>query len=168
MIDLPTWLIEYMKKERCPNPDCKGEMDADFIFACGIRESSKHQQVTVCWIEYFCILCEKSFHMEIRPYSMVELAEDVFRKQHRKDLPKDLSKKVVPPAETIEADGNVCKITDEEVIEAKKIINESESFYQMMISFGITDEDIADYESLGKEIDKKYDKIYPKKSDIEE
>jgi len=144
MIELPPWLEEKIEKEfKCPN--CDGEMSTEFVTAFGLKDSSKHPGTIVCWMEYNCLICDKKSHIEIRPYSTHQLCEDMEMKDSKTKKSKKRRRQNV---EVIKS-----KIREEEVKEAKIILESSKTWYDIMLGFGLNADGIKNYMKEGENMD---------------
>ena len=133
MIELPLWLEKQIDSEfKCPN--CSGKMNKEFVTGFGVKESSKHQDTQVCWIEYYCMLCDRRSHIEIRPYTMKQLCEDMEEKIESDAKQNSKAAKKVKRRRRKAAKRVVSKIGDDEVQKAKEILA-SDNWYEVMIGF---------------------------------
>ncbi|GAG81109.1 unnamed protein product [marine sediment metagenome] len=120
-------------------------MSKEFVTAFGLKDSSKHPGTVVCCMEYSCLMCNKKSHIEICPYSTRQLCEDM------KDRPKPRSRKRRrKPVQKPKS-----KIMEREAKEAKKVLEESKTWHDTMLGFGMDDKAIEEYMQEGKDMDNK-------------
>jgi len=151
MIMLPEWLMHKIVEDmRCPS--CSGKMNVEFVTSVGIKESERLNNAKVCFIEYSCLFCNRKSHIEIKRYTMPELARDIM-----KAVENAAEKEVAPKKErptTRKRKSSKTGIGKEEVDDAKKVIHDSACWNDMMIGLGMTQKEIDNIIEIGKKIDR--------------
>ena len=151
MKDLPNWIIGYLEDQVCPG--CGAKIDPDFVTACGVAASAKDPAIEVCRIDYFCLICDRGFSLEINSlYSLADLADDI--KKSKPVKKKSTKLPTSPPS----CKGK-SKISDAEVKAFSRMLRDADSWDDVLYGIGIRQEDIEEYNAFGKRVDAELDKI---------
>lgn len=167
MFEVPNWLQRKFKDERFSCPSCGVIFNASGVISVGIRnvDHKKGGNRTMLWVEYLCKKCGQKVGYEICDMSLQKLSDcilsediassiDAFdaidesileecdSKQQKFNKPKKSQKK-----KTIVKS----RITQTEVKQMKKILNESETFDQFLDMIGEESTDLNGKFKIGPE-----------------
>lgn len=147
MLELPAWLDSKIEIEgNCPN--CNVKMNRDYLTAFGLSQHHSKPEITMCFIEYNCVLCGTRSRLEIVEYSMKRLYNDI-----KGNFESGESGETSGKIEVAKIIPQKSKITDREVDDAKRIIGNIDFLEDVMVEFGLTREDFNKYNAEGKILD---------------
>lgn len=132
MIPLPKWMKDGFRKSSCPH--CKKTCKKRGVYGVGIREEvGKNDEVvkSFCY-EYRCPFCDKRTVFTGFPSSYEDFVNDLIEIAQ---IPIIEEEAVEAPPET-KAGG----MSDKEVEEGKKIIEETDYFEDLLSKLGILDQ----------------------------
>jgi uncharacterized protein (UPF0335 family) len=146
MLELPAWLDSKIEIEgNCPN--CNAKMNRDYLTAFGLSQAHACPEVTVCFIEYNCRLCQTVSRIEMMEYSIKQLYNDIKGSFESGETSGKVEVAKIIPQKS--------KITDREVDEAKRTISNTDFWEDLLVDFGLTREDFQKYILDGKILDGK-------------
>lgn len=130
MIPLPRWMREAFKHSICPY--CDSACKKTGVFGIGIRENANNteQNRFTFFFEYHCHKCEKN---SIFPGSETSFDEFIGDCIDIAEMPFEEQSK---EKKKVKAEG----MTDKEVADAKKLLNECSTFDEFLYRTGISEQ----------------------------
>lgn len=153
MVEAPRWLKDKIKNLLCPF--CEKPMVAEAISGYGTKNSVDNKNVSVLFIEYQCPKCNKKPIIELEPMEMEQIVDNLIAEWSNEE---DVEEKPVKKNSNV-WDGNKpkvqekSKITDEEIKEVHNILEDSKTWYDVMIRMGINEKQVQMFEEDGIKID---------------
>ena len=151
-MEIPNWLKIKIKAKIFECPHCHKVMQFNSITGMGVKESIQDSGIAVLFVEYNCKSCKKTLLFELFPMTLDIMVENTIEEWSMDDVSNGFSKK---NRNSNKKRSKISKIDKEEFQDALKIINNSSSWYDMMLDFGSTEKQIEQYEAYGKKIDQK-------------
>lgn len=154
MFEIPAWLQQIFDRERFSCPSCGVKFNVEGLVSVGIRNIDHNNggNRTKLWVEYYCKKCGQKVGYEIEDMDLRKLADLVLSEEvasiveelpteQRKSRVRKQRKKTVVKS----------KITQGEIKQMKKKLDEFNSFSQFLDMIGETPIDLSGKFKIGSE-----------------
>jgi len=157
MLNTPKWIINCLQSDGFCCPHCKTRFNPNDIKACGIRLSFRNEKKHVVYVEYHCSECEKQpTLLELYDMEFEEFAYSVFDDESHdtegsgyiEKFSSDAKKGKKERPNKIPRKTRASKISNKEVKDMKKILNQSDSHYDFLMALGMSPEDLTEYDKI--------------------
>ena len=136
MIEIPKWILKRLDSWPCQ--ECSSMFSVTGLIGISIRYVEQKEK-TCLFIEYICPKCQVQFTIEIIPMTVEEFVGEMMN-----EYISGGEKKAVKNTKRKKRQAK-SKITDEEILEGKRIMEESDSFMDVLVQFGVDPDVLQKY-----------------------
>ena len=152
MFEIPNWLQKIFKEEKFSCPSCGIRFNISGVVSIGIKnvDHKKKGGRTMLWVEYLCKECGQRVGYEIQDMDLRELSDSILAEDMQASATESISS---PKTNKFKKSKNKVKskITQVEVKQMKKFLDESKTFDEFLDMIGSNDEDLSGKFKIGPE-----------------